>query len=366
MRNSTFLRFLAGLACALPAAAGAQELETVTFNFSGVLYSNFQYRGEAANKGQNKFDLDRAYLNFRIGTSENTQIRITTDVFQQQNNNNDSYYRGWTVRAKYAWLQHTYLKSGDGLTSTGFIGMIPTTFITHEEMFWPRWVALTPLELSGAMSSADVGIANSITLPGNKGELYTTVVNGNGYTSRETDRFKDYQARLSLTPLSGGDGMLKTFTLTGWGSMGNTASQFSSISEGRTRNRYGVFAGVRDPNFMVGGDWISRTDETELGISDDDPMPTETTGSVISAYTHIKPFRMMNRDGGAPLGILFRWDRHKADNDLDPYYSIVIAGLTWDLNKKTAFSVDYQEQTPKDGSAAAVRRTYYMHLKAEF
>jgi hypothetical protein len=44
----------------------------------------------------------------------------------------------------------------------------------------------------------------------------------------------------------------------------------------------------------------------------------------------------------------------------------VIAGATWDLNKKSALSLDYQEQTPHNGVIAAVTKTYFLHLVANF
>jgi hypothetical protein len=44
----------------------------------------------------------------------------------------------------------------------------------------------------------------------------------------------------------------------------------------------------------------------------------------------------------------------------------VIAGATWDLNKKSALSLDYQEQTPHNGVIADVTKTYFLHLVANF
>ena len=44
----------------------------------------------------------------------------------------------------------------------------------------------------------------------------------------------------------------------------------------------------------------------------------------------------------------------------------IIGGLTWDLNKKTALSLDYQELTPHNGAIAAATKTYFLHLVANF
>jgi hypothetical protein len=44
----------------------------------------------------------------------------------------------------------------------------------------------------------------------------------------------------------------------------------------------------------------------------------------------------------------------------------VIGGLTWDLNRKSALSLDYQEQTPRNGAIAAATKTYFLHMVANF
>src|SRR5207237_4163631 len=81
-------------------------------DFSGVLFGSYQYHGETANKAQNRFDLERAYLTFRMPAGDRAGIRITADVFQQTSstNNADSYYKGWVFRVKYAYLQYDYLR----------------------------------------------------------------------------------------------------------------------------------------------------------------------------------------------------------------------------------------------------------------
>ena len=227
-------------------------------NFSGVLYGNYQYHGEAANKAQNSFNLERAYLTFRMPAGNRASIRITADVFQQTSstNNADAYYKGWVFRAKYAYLQYDYLqgKTSADWSAVARAGLIHTMFIDHEETFWPRWLSLVPVERAGYFSSADAGVATIVTIPNKYGELYAAVTNGPGYASRETDRFKDYQARLTLTPLSASDvSYLRTFAIDGWVYRGAIASKFVNggagqvgpVGSGLDRNRWGVFAGIK-------------------------------------------------------------------------------------------------------------------------
>jgi hypothetical protein len=359
-----------------PPAAPAPTV-SIPVDFSGVLYANFQYQGaKGPSKSQNKFDLERAYLTFRMPAGDRASIRITADVFQQQTAPNDAYYKGWVVRAKYAYLQYDYLKSASW-TAVARGGLIHTVVIDHEEQFWPRWISQTAVERAGFFSSADGGVATLVTLPNKFGEFYATITNGPGYTSRETDRFKDYSARLSITPLSGSSNkVIKTFALTGWTYRGAIASSFvnggagqiGAVGSSLPRTRSGVFVGVRDPRLSAGFDWATRQDGSETGLNTvaSPRAEVDSTRRLISGFAYIKPFQLLSDQSAFPLGLIGRWDRFKPSSGADGYINTVIAGLILDLNKKSALSLDYQEQTPKNGVIAATTKTYFLHMVANF
>src|SRR4029078_7664375 len=141
------------------------------------------------NRAQNRFDLDRAYLNFRARGGERDSIRVTLDVFQQRDTNRDGVYRGWAFRAKYAFLQHELLRGpATAVRMNAKIGLVQTVVVDKAEQFWPRGLSQVAVEQAGYFSSSDAGIASTATLPNGFGEIYGTVVNGSGYTSRELDR----------------------------------------------------------------------------------------------------------------------------------------------------------------------------------
>ena len=361
-----------------PAAPPPAASVSIPVDFSGVIYANFQYRGDAgAAKSTNKFDLERAYLTFRMPAGDRASIRITADVFQQATPPNDAFYRGWVVRAKYAYLQYDYLKSATGWNGLVRGGLLHNVVIDHVESFWPRWISQSPVERAGFFSSSDAGVATQLSFPNKFGELYATIVNGPGYTSRETDRFKDYAARLSLTPFSGSSNkVIKTFALTGWTYVGAVGSQFVAGGPGQVgtvgsslpRTRAGIFAGVRDPRLSIGGEWDTRKDAREGGANTvlAPRVEIDSTGRLIAGFVTTKPFQLLNDKSTFPLGVIARWDRFKPNTATDAYINTVIGGLTWDLNKKTALSLDYQEQTPHSGAIAAATKTYFLHLVANF
>jgi hypothetical protein len=351
-------------------------------NFSGVLFANYQYHGEAANKAQNRFELERAYLNFRLAAGKRASVRVTTDVFQQTSsaNNADAFYRGWVLRVKYAYLQYDYIQQRNAASwgAVARIGLIHNMFIDHEESFWPRWLSTVAVDRAGYFSSSDAGLSTILTFPNKIGELYAGVFNGPGYTSREVDRFKDYGARLTFTPLGKSDvTYLRTLAIDGWVYRGAIASKFVNggvgqvepVGEGLDRNRWGVFAGIKDPRLVIGADYAQRDDEGE-GASLNTPasprIVTDSTGRLFSVYTHIKPFLIADAVSPIPLGIVARWDNVKPNTSSDGHYNVVIAGLTWDLSKQAAISLDYQEQTPKRTTAVSPTRVYYLHIVANF
>ena len=361
-----------------PAPPPLAATVSIPVDFSGVIYANFQYRGDAgAAKSTNKFDLERAYLTFRMPAGDRASIRITADVFQQATPPNDAFYRGWVVRAKYAYLQYDYLKSATGWNGLVRGGLLHNVVIDHVESFWPRWISQSPVERAGFFSSSDAGVATQLSFPNKFGELYAEIVNGPGYTSRETDRFKDYAARLSLTPFSGSSNkVIKTFALTGWTYVGAVGSQFVAGGPGQVgtvgsslpRTRAGVFAGVRDPRLSIGAEWDTRKDGRENGLNTvlSPRVEFDSTGRLIAGFVTAKPFQLLNDKSTFPLGVVARWDRFKPNTDTDAYINTVIGGLIWDLNKKTALSLDYQEQTPHSGAIAAATKTYFLHLVANF
>jgi len=253
---------------------------------------------------------------------------------------------------------------------------VHTVVIDHVESFWPRWISQTPVERAGFFSSADAGVATLWTLPNKFGEFYATITNGPGYAARETDRFKDYAARLSITPLSGSSNkVIKTFALTGWTYIGAVASSFGAGGAGQVgqvgsslpRTRSGVFAGVRDPRFSAGAEWDTRKDAKETGLNTlaAPRVEVDSTGRLLAGFASIKPFQLVS-ESTFPLGLIARWDRFKPNTGTDAYINTIIGGLTFDLNKKSALSLDYQEVTPHSGAIAVATKTYFLHMVANF
>lgn len=359
-----------------PSPPAAQPPKTPQLDFSGIIFANWNYRTDRAARAQNRFDLERAYLTFRMPAGDRTSVRITADVFQNTATPGDAFYRGWTFRAKYAYLQYDYLRDYHGVAAYARLGMLQTVVIEHIESFWPRWISRTAVELSGFFQSADMGLATQLTLPSKRGEVYATVTNGPGYTSRETDRFKDVGARLTLTPLANGKGLFSTMAISAWGYKGAIASRFvgggpgqvGTVGESLQRDRWGVFAGLRDRRLTLGAEWAQRADEGEIGNNTavSPRVVVDSTGTVLSAFAIARPGEWLRPAKPSRLALLGRYDRFRFDDDAAPASRLIIAGLIWDLDRRLSLAADYQQLLPRDGSAGADTKTWFLHVVASF
>ena len=370
----------------------AQQAAAPAIDFSGVIYPQFRYTSDNATKtanggnATNKFDVERVYLTFRMPAGDDGSIRVTTDIF-----NNAaacaSCYAGWTVRLKYGYFNYNFLHDiggKKGFNASARIGMLHTAIIDQVEGHWPRWISQSAEERSGFFSSADVGAAGVVTLPNSWGEVYATVANGPGYTVAENDPYKDWSARLSLTPFAKQSGMLKSLVVSPWFYVGKTASKFltttgsasTSAADGLTRDRMGLFIGLKDRKLTAGVDLGQRTETVETGTTLATRGSYDNTGKLTSAFVLVRPTELLSADPKfrSRWGVLGRVDAFKpysASASAGPQTTsasnqLLIAGLWWDLNQKVSFSIDFQNLKPQSGSTTAESKVLFLHGQVAF
>jgi hypothetical protein len=383
--RTTAAAMAAGLLALATVGARAQDstrtppppkVKTPSLDFSGVVFGNFDIETDdatkAANGGHstNKFDIERAYLTFKMPAGSRASVRVTTDI---KPGTSASGYQGWFVRLKYGYLEYNYLKpTATGVSGYARIGILTTVLIDHEESFWPRYLSKTAVEKAGFFSSADVGAAGQLSLPNKMGELYATITNGNGYESPETNRFKDVALRVSLTPLAKTPGFLQSLTISPWAYLGQNASKFATdttdpIGDGLKRNRYGVFAGVKDPHLTLGAEWAERTDASEGGSTPLTRTVTTTTGRLLDGFAIVRPFRFSADAASMPsIGLVARYDHFTPDDAAAGYQENWIGGVFWEPTPQTALALDYQRTTPKGGLSGAVSGIWYLHWQVTF
>ena len=372
------------------APLGAQTPAPTTPLFSGVLFGSYNYQlptssAQLPNQANNAFVIDRAYLTFRASAGEHVTVRVTTDIYQSTENSSNAY----TVRAKLAYLQYEATKQANGAQLNARIGIVQNVVIDHFEGFWPRYLSQSAVERALFFASADVGVAAQYTLPNKNGEVYATIVNGPGYTTRERDRFKDFAMRLSLTPLGNRDvaPLWKNLTLTGWAYRGATASAFvnggagqlGAVGDALVRNRAGLFAGIRDQRLVIGGEVAQRDDGGEVGDNTvaSPRALSSVTARLVSGILVVRPLAFEQADGKSPFGIALRYDHvnptAKSSGFVQPSsssdaYHTLIAGVFADISSQAQVAVDYQEQVTSHGNSLPPNpsKGYFLHFVVNF
>lgn len=392
-----------GSAQQAPKEGGAPALD-----FSGVLFGSYSYRTDSAagaafgGAHPNQFSVDRAYLTFRMPAGQNGQIRVTTDFFQNTNNQANAFYQGWAIRLKYAYAQYTGLHNvfGSGSSLTGRVGLLHTVITDYEEGYWPRYLAQVGPDRDGFFSSADAGVAGLLTLGNQWGEVYGTVTAGPGYTSYEKDRFKDFALRVSLTPFANQDALnpiLRSFSITPWFYKGLVGSAFQAggtdqigpgengaITDGLTRDRWGVFTGVRDRRITAGIEFAQRADESETGSNTvaSPRVVHGSTGRLVDGFFIARPLEWFNAARHSRFAVIGRYDHFTPNTDPDavayagttPSYDYWVLGASYDLSPQLRFALDWQVQNPVDfpaqvpGNVVATPRqsTLFAHWQAAF
>ena len=348
---------------------------TPGLNFAAWLFGDFQAQtdatAKAANGGStpNKFDIGRVYFTLTGPVGDRISYRATTDI--RQNASTDSYH-GWIVRLKYAFLQYDYMKkSPSGASAFARLGMLHTVLIDHEENFWLRYLSPTAVERNGFFSSADLGVATGITLPNKLGEIYADIVNGTGYDNPENNKYKDYQARLTLTPFGKGASILQTFAISPWYSSGGNSSQFFNdpdhpITDRLAKDRWGLFVGNKDRRLTFGAEYAERKDDTD---GSDDPLTDQivsTTGQLYDGFIVIRPLEFSNPDTKQSFGATVRYDHFKPNKDADGYSQFLVAGIFWEPTRKAALALDYQAATPKNGLSGTKSESVFLHWQLYF
>ena len=359
-----------------PPPAPALKPATPGLDFSAWVFGDFQVQTDSASKAANggsrpnKFDIGRVYLTCRGPLGDRVSYRVTTDI--KQGAGTDSY-KGWFVRLKYAYLQYDYLKpNAMGASAFARIGVLHTVVVDHEENFWPRYLAQTAVEKNGFFSSADLGVATGITLPNKIGEIYADVVNGTGYDNPENNKYKDFQARVSITPLATSSSILKTLTISPWYSYGGNASVFATsattpITDRLKKDRYGIFLGNKDRRLTFGGEYAERKDGTDSNTTDATlDQIVNTTGQLFDGFVIVRPIEFSKPDTKQSFGVLARYDHWKPNKDVDGYVQFLVAGIFWEPTRKATLALDYQGQTPKNGLSGNKAESLFLHWNLVF
>ncbi len=180
----------------------ADEEEGPKISAGGLVYGQYDYELGTPAKDLNSFDITRAYINIKAKFPGDVQARITPDVVRETATEptQTTIYGSLVYRLKYAYLEwdnmttpKTWIKFGQHQTPWLDFEESINRYRVRGKMFAER-EGLIP-------GSADFGLGYLQTIPGDFGEVNASLVNGEGYASPETNKYKSGQVRLTVRPL---------------------------------------------------------------------------------------------------------------------------------------------------------------------
>jgi hypothetical protein len=189
--------------------AQAPENGRPSLTVSGVIYSEYAYALRSASGGghANNFDVTRAYLNVLGQFTEGVGSRVTGDIYR----NSDG---SLAYRLKYGFV--TLMPKGSALTFK--FGQFQTPFVEYNEQLWDyRMQGTEPTDRAGYLSSSDFGFGADGTWNGDLVTMSSGIYNGEFYSRRPGDQYKDLAARVSVRLVkSDQEGRLGGLRLTGF------------------------------------------------------------------------------------------------------------------------------------------------------
>jgi hypothetical protein len=309
----TILIILTAIAMPLSSAQAEESEFTPSIKVGGIIYANYHYDLSEAAEPNNKFEVNRVYLNFKAKMTEDFSARVTTDVGTIKSYDADEKIRPFL---KYAYLEYNNFAPGMklrfGAAGTGFIGK-------HDKFVGQRWIAKALTDEYKILSSSDLGIHLIGKHMDGLIDYQVSVMNGSGYGKKEYDDGKAAQLRMTVDPLSGGD-------------MSMPISAFISYDVGAGSHAAMVAAGSVGFKNELGTAWgefvfTSADDVTGMGFSATLLPKIPSVGNLMA-----------------------RIDRTDPNTEVDDDAVMrIIGGLTHDFAKKISVGLIYERSMPEVG-----------------
>lgn len=323
-----------------------QQLKQVSYakaadssvKIDGEIFFYFQkYLTQTSTVSYNKFDISRAYINFKKDLSEGAAVRLTLDA-SRLNQATDPQSKGQSLLdfLKYAYFDLPLLNN-QNLTISTKMGLQQTAWIQWVEKAWNnRYIAKVFTDDEELMPSADFGIGFQGVLKAVNTEYCMTLTNGSGYKDQETTAGKDVSLRLNKDVFS--DQQRGSVSLGGYVVL---SDRFSAYSD---EIRYGGLLGYRSASKTniyaeYAGGKKSGKDISGCSVAGSVYFVPEV--SLIGRYDYFKP------------------DISAANNEVQK----TIAGLSFELIKEIRLAIDVQSTQT---GASAPERAIYLNSEIKY
>lgn len=304
----------------------------------GEVFFNFQkYLTQASSVSYNKFDITRAYINFKKNLSEGANIRVTLDAARLSQTTDPA----GSSQYLYDFLKYAYVElplvDNQNISMATKLGLQQTVWIPFEEKMWGnRYIAKAFTDNEGIMSSADFGIGFQGTIKGFEMEYALTLMNGTGFKAQENNSSKDIALRLNkniFSNQSGGSIALGLYSV--------LTDRFVVSSDSSI---YGGMLGYKnDPGSSLYAEFLGGK-----------RAAAEISGYSVGGYFSLLP----------EVTLLGRYDYYNPDRSLtNNDIQRTIVGLAYVWTKEVRIALDVQSMQTGSG---APQKIAYLHSEIKY
>ena len=323
-------------------AAGALKLKV-----GGTLWPTYRYHLTEGAEDANDFDVTRAYINLQATLNDYVDGRLTTDVAPQgagEDSTGEDVTTNTTgsliIRLKYGYV--TFRPFGPSSMKDMVelqAGMFPTPWISYEEEIWGyRILNETMAGTFFGMKSADNGFGAKLSLMDNRLQIHSALQNGEGYNSREKNKYKELATRASFQILPSKEGGLKLGVYHGYANTERVGD------ETHVKSRTIGMVSFQHRLFTAAGGFIAAQEDVTVQPGE---LTERISGGGPFAFGHVSlPFSPFSGPGAR---VLFRVDMSDPNQDEEnDARTRMIAGFQVFAGDKSSMILDYQQTSFED------------------
>jgi len=346
---------------ALSPALAKDDLEQ-PIQVQGRIYAYYMYDltpyENDADKGENSFDLGRAYVRFKGKITEKVKAEITLDAdreykYSLSQAEDGTYTLTKTPERFRVFVKYAYLDVGDLIPNHHIQGgLVKTPWVDYEQGIWGwRVLRKVALDENKYTNSADLGIALAGDIVEDYVQHHFSFTNGEGYKNPEEFGGKTVEYRLSVFPAA------KSPSLSGLSAnvyvrYANAVLAKENVDDEKDLS-YGFLAGFEHDKFDAGGGYFMRT----AG-----PEGAETDGNFITAYGTVK--FPVAKGVVKPFGRVDLVEPNKdASNDKMTH---IIGGCGYDFAGGWCTIVPNFQTTLPEASSAVDIREFFLHTEINY
>lgn len=316
----------------------------------GLLFAHYEFvasqhlQNGTTDHNLNAFEVSRIYLNADAKYDEKISafLQLEANLISRDSKNNRVFLKNAELRFNF----NTAAKLSAGLISTPWRG--------YEESIWKyRFVAKLLDDVEGLLNATDRGIRLSGKVPfiqydamiaNGEGTGGDSTAGNESITSNGGGRFKDYTAKIAISPLEQMGDELKGFKI-------NALFHKGDKNETQLRNRIlsGLSYESKYVNFMV-----------TYFNADNSSVTIPSRGEGFSVHTSVSPT--------AKLSVFARFDRYDPNiNSGNDAHNRYVYGLSYQIVKGIRIAIDHQYVEQEVRSATRQDESiFFVHTEAKF